>query len=213
MEKCADISVRLNNLDAILKKTESSLTVIENELQIFPIDMIPALEKLEKDLEDKSYKRKVFTHLTRSIGSAMPYKTACYKLAGVMFTKQLLTKYSWTGMSRSLEKKAFNRLTGILDIFYNVVFKSDNSFTYPARDSFFRDCVLKHSNTRLKLNKKVKAVTETQEIKDGGNLDAVTENQESHDNEETANSVDYDNEVADYEVFSVGGTGELLKED
>ncbi|CAG9814655.1 unnamed protein product [Phaedon cochleariae] len=212
VEKCADISVRLDNLDTILKKTESTLIITENELQIFPIDRVPALEKLEKDLEDKAYKKNVFAHLTRCIGSALPSKTACYKLAGIMFTKQLLTEYSWTGMSRSLEKKAFNRLTGILDIFYNVVFKSDNSFTYPGRDSFFRDCILKHSNTRLKLNKKVKAPAETQETKENEeNQNPVTETQEEPQaNEETINSVDSDKEEL-YEYFVVEEDGELTK--
>lgn len=198
VEKCADIFVRLNNLDNILKKAESSLTVTESELQIFPIGMVTDMEKLEKDLEDKTYKKKVFTHLARFIGSALPYKTACYKLAGIMFTKQLLTKYSWTGMSRSLEKKAFNKLTGILDIFFNVVFKSDNSFTYPRRDSFFRDCILKHSNTRLKLTKTVKALAENQE--------------ESKDLDETDISIE-DNSVITYNVFNVLESGELVQKD
>nr|CAI5837452.1 unnamed protein product [Callosobruchus analis] len=129
--------------------------------------MISALEKLNKDLEDKSYKKKVFTHLSRCLGHAMPYRSACYKLADIMFTKQLLTKYSWTGMSRSLEKKAFNRLTGILEVFYSVVYRCDNSFTYLGRDSFFRDCILKHSNTRLKLNKRGNDVTKTSAINEG----------------------------------------------
>ena len=131
-----------------------------------------------------------------------------------MFTRELLTKYSWTGISKSMEKKAFNRLTGLLDMFYNVVFKSDNSFTYPARDSFFRDCILKHSNTRLKLNKKgkamTKAMTETQKIKDNNeNLKYMTENQEPQD-KEIVDSVDCDE--AEYEVFKVGNNGELLKD-
>lgn len=95
------------------------------------------------------------THLRKIIGTGYPWRQASYRLASVMLTKELLTHYSWTGVSRtSTPKIAFNKLNNILGVFYHVVRFSDNSFTYSQREVFFRDGILKHSQSRLNPSKK-----------------------------------------------------------
>ena len=42
-----------------------------------------------------------------------------------------------------------------LDVFYSVVNYSDSSFTHKQKEEFFRDCILKHSRSRVNPKKKI----------------------------------------------------------
>lgn len=77
------------------------------------------------------------------------------------FARNLLTFYSWTGLSRikHLTKNPFNKLVNILNIFFDVISYADASFSHKDKEEFFRDGVLKHSFERNKpkrLSKKIK---------------------------------------------------------
>ncbi|XP_050497657.1 uncharacterized protein LOC126893379 [Diabrotica virgifera virgifera] len=99
--------------------------------------------------------KKVVMNLRKIIGSGHSWRNACYKLSSVLFTKELLTHFSWTGVSRTKNTKLpFQKLHNILGIFYHVVKYCDGSFNYAHRETFFRDGILKHANTRLNPKKK-----------------------------------------------------------
>nr|CAI5846934.1 unnamed protein product [Callosobruchus analis] len=133
---------------------------IENSVidtHFFPISSKPAMYSFEDSLQNEEYQKKVVVHLRKIIGSGFPWIHACYKLAGVMFTKDILVQYSWTGVSRTeIEKDAFSKLTNILGVFYQVIRFSDISFSYANREAFFKDKLLKHSYSRLHPKKKNK---------------------------------------------------------
>lgn len=66
-----------------------------------------------------------------------------------IFCRNLLTLYTWTGQSRKeTSKQQFNKLTNILNLFYEVICYADSSFSHKLKDEFFRDGVLKHSIER-----------------------------------------------------------------
>lgn len=182
-----DISVKLDRLEEKCTKNTPPIDAYDSaDLQMFPIGQVCDVIKFEKDLNNMDYKKKVFGHLRRSTGCGMPWKTACYKLCATIFTKNVLTQFSWTGMSRSHEKQAFSKLTNILDLFYKLINGTDNSFSYPQRDIFFRDGVLKHSNTRLHGAKKTNLIEPS--------IETTVESQEDDHEENNIVSI---NEVKD----------------
>nr|CAI5851628.1 unnamed protein product [Callosobruchus analis] len=114
-EKLVSLSLVMDNiLRAVQNRDESAGSHdIENNVidtHFFPISSKPAI------LQNEEYQKKVVVHLRRIIGSGFPWIHACYKLAGVMFTKDILVQYSWTGVSRTeIEKDTFSKLTNILE--------------------------------------------------------------------------------------------------
>ncbi|CAG9762538.1 unnamed protein product [Ceutorhynchus assimilis] len=126
---------------------------------LFPLNDIHKVQELEQKLNIAEFKAKIFGHFRRVNETGLFWKSACYKLCGFLFTKSLLTNYSWTGLSRtSAVKGPFNKYGNILDLFYKVVHYSDNSFNYSQRDLLFRDGVLKHGITRLNGSNKKKTL-------------------------------------------------------
>uniref|UniRef100_A0A6P7GS06 Cilia- and flagella-associated protein 251-like n=1 Tax=Diabrotica virgifera virgifera TaxID=50390 RepID=A0A6P7GS06_DIAVI len=64
------------------------------------------------------------------------------------------------------------------------VYKAENSFSYSQRDAYFRDGILKHSNTRLKQSQKLKQSNDKgveKEREEGGK---TGEEEEENENEE-----------------------------
>ncbi|CAG9764340.1 unnamed protein product [Ceutorhynchus assimilis] len=173
-KRISEINIKIDRLVEMLCSNNWPLTKakFDAQMQMFPIGNVGDLEKLEKDLENKEFEMKVFGHLSKIVGTGMPWKSACYKVCGTLITKDLLTKYSWTGLSRTTQKQAFNKLTNLLDVFYRTVSIADSSFTYAQRDSFFRDAVLKHSHTRLYGPKK-----KTKDAKSSENYDQDKSNE------------------------------------
>lgn len=67
-----------------------------------------------------------------------------------IFSPGILTKYTWTGVSRKkdIEKLAFNALEGIIEVFFKVIYAADDHHTVKKNESFFKDHVLKHALKR-----------------------------------------------------------------
>lgn len=73
-----------------------------------------------------------------------------YKAIDFFFSPNLLTKYSWTGLSRGKdgEKKSFRNLEGILDVFFQAISKADCRHTKQKNCNLFKEGVLKHAKKR-----------------------------------------------------------------
>lgn len=72
-----------------------------------------------------------------------------YKLVDTLFSPHLLVNYTWTGVSRKKEeKKSFQQLDGIVDLFLTVISLADRRFTRQKTINLFKDGVLKHAKQR-----------------------------------------------------------------
>ncbi|XP_028134096.2 uncharacterized protein LOC114329250 [Diabrotica virgifera virgifera] len=191
-----DLVLRLDRVEQIIQKDVSDVVSLGEDFQLFPIRETKYVFKLEKDLNNEDFKKKIFSHFGRIIGTSTPWKTACYKLCNIIFTKEVLTCFSWTGMSRNNNKEAFKNLKNTLDIFYRAVYKADNTFSYSQRDAFFRDGILKHSNTRLKQSQKLKqrngkgVEKEREEGGKTGEEEEENENEEMQDYREAPDEIE-----------------------
>ncbi|KAG5868234.1 hypothetical protein JTB14_019052 [Gonioctena quinquepunctata] len=75
-------------------------------------------------------------------------KVVARKLLAIVFTKKVLTLFSWTGISRTkgLEKKeSFQSCQGILCLFQEVVGKADSRWNQSKNEKFFKSHILKHA--------------------------------------------------------------------
>lgn len=74
-------------------------------------------------------------------------------MAESLMTKELMTKVSWTGISRTagVEKKfEFQSLERIVNFFLKVLKTADNRWNVMSNTRLFTISLLKHSNKRLK---------------------------------------------------------------
>lgn len=68
-----------------------------------------------------------------------------------MFTTDLLTKYTWTGVSKDKsmpEKKSFSSLDAVNDLIFEVLRKADDRWTRKDNENIFKDGILKHAKKR-----------------------------------------------------------------
>lgn len=82
-------------------------------------------------------------------------KKIAYILVDKIFTRQVLTCFSWTGTSRSKafkHKLAFLNLRHIRHFLYLVVSNANNRITEPDMDNFLKNSILKHANNRAGFN-------------------------------------------------------------
>ncbi|XP_055381303.1 uncharacterized protein LOC129611904 [Condylostylus longicornis] len=76
-------------------------------------------------------------------------KTGCYKLIDKIFTRELLTKYSFSGGSRDkVIKYSFKQYERIISAFYAIVKNVDSSFSYESCISFFQT-VIRNATRRI----------------------------------------------------------------
>lgn len=90
-------------------------------------------------------------------------KTVARNLLAILFTKEVLTKFSWTGIFRTTgveKKEAFHSCCGILNFFTEIVLLADSRWNITKNDNLFKMRILKHAkqiNEASKKNKKVPA--------------------------------------------------------
>jgi hypothetical protein len=80
-----------------------------------------------------------------------------------MFTSKVLTRYSWTGVSRgsSEGKKSFQILDGIVGVLFEVIYLADNRYTRQKNIAFLKDAVLKQAKKRMCRKRKASTSTST----------------------------------------------------
>ena len=65
----------------------------------------------------------------------------------VLVERDVLTQFSWTGIAKKGEKKAFNMQKNILDVLFQVIFAADRSYTIKENEKFMHQ-VLRNSLSR-----------------------------------------------------------------
>lgn len=75
---------------------------------------------------------------------------AAYSLIDLIFTRKLMTKFSWAGGYKkgSSPKKAFKQFVFVIGFFYELVRLADPSYTKVAMENFFKLKVLPNCNRR-----------------------------------------------------------------
>lgn len=93
-----------------------------------------------------------------------------------MFSKNILTSFSWTGISRTagVEKKlAFQSFDGILMMFMKIIQKADSRWSQKKNEEFFKLNILKHAKQISKaFENKINKNQQQQEITENENNDA-----------------------------------------
>lgn len=65
-------------------------TIPQNDLDgghMFPLDSVGQIHQLEQKLNNSDYKAQLYNHLRKIVGTGSYWKSSCYKLCGVLFTK------------------------------------------------------------------------------------------------------------------------------
>lgn len=74
----------------------------------------------------------------------------------ILFTKQLLTNTSWTGISRTssvTQKIPFRTLSNIIKFINDIMSACDSRWIYSDTEKLLKDKILKHSKTRNEAEK------------------------------------------------------------
>lgn len=86
-------------------------------------------------------------------------KTVARNLLAILFTKEVLTNFSWTGISRTTgveKKEAFHSCCGILNFFTEIVLLADSRWNTTKNDNLFKMRILKHAKQINEASKKRK---------------------------------------------------------
>lgn len=79
---------------------------------------------------------------------------SAYKLVDVMFSRSVLTNFTWTGntTTNTNKKMAFISLKNTIKLFHDVIFEADRSFTSIDNENFFKSRILKYATARASFN-------------------------------------------------------------
>lgn len=90
------------------------------------------------------YFQKIFrpnNHLNEGI-------TVAYRVLDLLFSRNLLAEYTWTGISRSGAKKEFRTFANIVDLIFMTIYTADSSFKRHDLNRFFIDKAFKCAKYR-----------------------------------------------------------------
>lgn len=121
----------------------------------FPLNTVADLKNFNIEIASNPQYKTYITHYLSTIcgvdGLQRGDKVGVKLISEIIFTKQLLTLTSWTGISRSAnctEKVAFRTFENVLNVINSVLMKADNRWSQIETEKLFREKVLKHSNKR-----------------------------------------------------------------
>nr|XP_023012851.1 uncharacterized protein LOC111502906 [Leptinotarsa decemlineata] len=169
----------LKNLEARSATADSdkndtvSQNIMLSERFLFPLNSLVMVlqfnEEITQNAEYKKYLIKTYTDIGGSDGSE-DGKIVARKILSKIFTKYVLTLFSWTGISRTkgLDKKeSFQSCQGILSFFNELLIKADSRWNQNKTEKFFKCYILKHARqineAHQKTKKKAEQKTETAE--------------------------------------------------
>lgn len=144
------ILLKLTNdsmIDPVLKRSRRNIQ--SSIVEFLPIDNLESLQNMEKALKDNDIADQIKEKLSIVCGSDKGKgANNCFALVDVMFTRKFLTKCSWSGGSRGDVKTCFKMFTRVIKLFFEIIYQSDNAFTFQECESFFK-IILKNSVKRL----------------------------------------------------------------
>lgn len=121
----------------------STLLPIKNEIEF---------NEFETMLRDKTLYDQFIAEISTfggTSGDKKGYKIA-YGLIDQLFTREFMTKCSWTGSSKGqVEKINFSVATTFLQAFYDIVHLADSRYSKNEAKDFFKEKILRNANARL----------------------------------------------------------------
>lgn len=156
LQRISKIEVMFDEFVKVFTKKQDCIVSEKNDnnirLEPFqPIDNIENLQNLEDQLKNKNIFNEYIEKLTFICGKSNRIHRAidnCYLLVDRFFTRQFMTICSWAGGSKNdVEKIPFKIYKNIINLFFQVIYLSDNNFTMLECELFFKN-VIKNSTRR-----------------------------------------------------------------
>lgn len=76
------------------------------------------------------------------------WKRVAYILADKIFSRNVLTNYTWTGMSKMKNKFPFCQFNRLRAFLFTIVNRASDLSCEEEFELFIKNCILKHSETR-----------------------------------------------------------------
>ncbi|XP_063635344.1 protein tramtrack, beta isoform isoform X2 [Cydia splendana] len=118
-----------------------------------PLNDLTGLQDMDRELSQENYFRRMEKHFSSFVGTDGQGRGEILgkKMAEQIMTRDLMTKMSWTGVSRTAEfqkKFAFQTLENIVKLFHKVLLKADSRWSYEKNEKLFSGALLKHAKKR-----------------------------------------------------------------
>lgn len=160
-------------IDAFLRQSQQQK--LNSQMGFKKIDNIDELQNFNDELKNKEsvdiFKEKLSLVCGSGKGNGL---NNCFALIEVMFTRRFMTECSWAGGSKKSEikKNCFKAHTRVINLFFEVIHHSDNTFTLLECETFFKN-ILRNSERRYAA-KMLRASATKKRSKDKGKKSKTT---------------------------------------
>lgn len=124
--------------------------------QLLPLKTIEKVNEVEKKLNNVEYFKKIKKVLCLYLGNRNEVGSGVnnsYMLVDKLFDRNLFVSYTWTGSSKIGDKLPFVNLKNLIKVFFEAIYRVDNTFSLKDTEKFLQNRILKYSKTRLNSNK------------------------------------------------------------
>lgn len=179
------------------------------KFSLSPVNSLDELKSLEENCKDEEFVMEAIRSIGRIFGKNQQTgngATVCLRLVDSLFTREFLTKCSWTGLSRTrsedgsiITKIGFQRFERVIDLFYQTVSYSDPVYPVEECNNFLRRCLqnakqrfeevkgIRNTSSR-KRRKKIADVNATHDAAGSSDGD-ITENESNGEEENGCGTV------------------------
>ena len=159
IQQLAKYEATLDTIGIKISKTSNSNSLFEKEKEninivIEEIKTVDDLEKLEKMLQEEKIMKDFVDRLSVVCGQKGNGNGTnnCYILVDRIFSRKFMTLCSWAGGARDKKEKIpFKMYKNVINLFFQVIRLSDNSFTLKDCEEFFKN-VIRNSTRRSQSN-------------------------------------------------------------
>lgn len=156
MTYMAELSVQFENLFQVITKSamtsplpESGNILDINNFELSLITNCEQLEEFEKKLSDPM-QRKLLQNRYSIVSSTENANSCCFALLDAIFSRNFLTKCSWTGCARGEESKVcFKIYKNTINFFFSMIHSWNNKYTVEDNNSFLKS-ILKNATKRVR---------------------------------------------------------------
>ncbi|CAH0555097.1 unnamed protein product [Brassicogethes aeneus] len=169
----------------------------------FPLASLEEINNFETELKVNKNLKEEFFEFLKKIGGTTGEGDAAkvgYKIVDTLFSMEILTYYSWTGISKKKTnqegKHSFSALKTLVQIIFEALLICDTRYNLQKHEKLFKEGVLKHAKKRFE--RKVKQ----QEAKNG-HVTAENEGQQDKEKEKTTLEENKDCNSSDSEIEDI----------
>lgn len=157
LDKVLSVLERRKNNDIDVDRNFASCNTVENNIQFcafkFPLTTVAEARKLESALSEpkfrKDLKKMVFNNIGKNDGEVDGHYLN--KMGNQIFTDELLTLYTYKGISRGgVHKENFGELKNIMVFFQSMLFEVSPVFDLQRTEKYIQLKLLRHSGSRAK---------------------------------------------------------------